>query len=631
MRRKLSLCILVFVLLCCLPFMAGAEGLSFGQQEDILRPDLYELQALGREGDIGFLACRGNIILTAGVDDWESESILLSVFDAQTNALVAQKRFAADMSFGFLDDGRIYALQSETMELNLYDQALNQVAHLPGAEADAYANPFVEAGGERLWCLSYEEGALISRSIADGSMQRYAMAGLRFSNIDVYHETHEGLFFFAGDSLGNYGLYALDPAQGKILACEAPEMMTPMPGGLLYAVEGSSAYFSQMNRPFELLAVQGWPMNSYPRVELGGLLMEGSGDTLHLIDLSRRVQVNELPLSLFGEGRYYQLAALSQDGYALTSWYDTATERSYVYRWDYAAARMDAPLDAFDTDIARVAAQNWQLMQGIQEDFGISVHGGEEGVLFGGGQYKGEIERNELRIHEGLSILRTVLEKYPKGMLEEMLVAPIQRMDVFFCGYISSAADGGIMTAAALAGIDHDSRYIVCNLGSLGDMARNLAHEMMHVMEDRIEALCDQTQGNMLNHWMSYVPQDGGYAFSYLDEHGSELSDTRHTGDDLLAAELPDSVWFVDAYAKANPKEDRARIMEYLFDSKESLPSAFDSVHLMEKAQYLCAIIRECFPSAQTAEDLPWERLIETLPYSHFEERVNRSDLIPVG
>ena len=119
--------------------------------------------------------------------------------------------------------------------------------------------------------------------------------------------------------------------------------------------------------------------------------------------------------------------------------------------------------------------------------------------------------------------------------------------------------------------------------------------------------------------------------FIGTDKDGNELSDTAYTGDDPLAADMPDTVWFVDAYAKANPKEDRARIMEYLFDSKDELPAAFGSVHLMEKAQYLCAIIRECFPSTRAVETLPWERLIEAVPYSNFEDAVNSLELLPAG
>ena len=190
------------------------------------------------------------------------------------------------------------------------------------------------------------------------------------------------------------------------------------------------------------------------------------------------------------------------------------------------------------------------------------------------------------------------------------------------------------MTAAALTGSDGDVRYIVCNLNNLGEMARNLGHEFMHVMEDRIEAVCAGTGSKMLDYWMRYVPNVSngpGYYFAYLDEDGNELSDTAYTGDDPLAADMPDTVWFVDAYAKANPKEDRARIMEYLFDSEDELPAAFGSVHLMEKSQYLCAIIRECFLSARDADTLPWERLIETVPYSNFEDAVNSLELLPAG
>lgn len=639
MRRKAFLSGLLFILLFCLPFIADTEKLAVRQDYGSLYPSagpdgLYDLETLGGEESVLSLACRGSVALVTRVEDWESEELVLTVFDVSAGTIVAKESFSTETEFGFLDDGRIYALNEATMELSFFNEELKLLAHMPGTAAYQYGSPFLSSDGDTLWCLSYDEGALVSFSVPEGKVRRYNAGGKIFQNIDAYHDTPGGLLFFAGDSRGSYGMYGAQASGSWAAAYEVPDFLSPMAGGLLYAVEGDSAYFAQMNNPFSLLRVNHWPQNAYPRAGLDGLLMTGSGDTLRLVDLSKKVLVNEVTILSGQKDMYYQSVAISGEGFALISLHDAGTGRSSVWLWDFEAYPIDSPLDASDTRIALIAAENKQMADEIRETFGIRVFHGTPGASFEDGFYKGDIEWNELRIHAAMKILREVLARYPAGMLEEMRVPPVDHIDVYFCGYISRTSDEGIMTAAALTSTDSDARYIVCNLGNLSEMARNLGHEFMHVMEDRIEAVCAGTGSKMLEYWLGYVPEGTGgpgYYFSYLDEDGNELSDTAYTGDDPLAADMPDTVWFVDAYAKANPKEDRARIMEYLFDSKDELPAAFGSIHLMEKARYLCAVIRECFPSARDAETLPWERLIKTVPYSDFEDAVNSLELLPAG
>jgi hypothetical protein len=59
--------------------------------------------------------------------------------------------------------------------------------------------------------------------------------------------------------------------------------------------------------------------------------------------------------------------------------------------------------------------------------------------------------------------------------------------------------------------------------------------------------------------------------------------------------------------------------------------TVFQFPHLMEKAQYLCAVIRECFPSCAQAEELPWEQLIETVPFESYRQAVQDCRLEDFG
>ena len=80
------------------------------------------------------------------------------------------------------------------------------------------------------------------------------------------------------------------------------------------------------------------------------------------------------------------------------------------------------------------------------------------------------------------------------------------------------------------------------------------------------------------------------------------------------------NVYFVDGYSTTFASEDMARIFENLFAQSE-LPYFFESPHLMVKAEYLCAVIRECLPSVKAAKEVIWEKSVQIKPTSWFEER----------
>ena len=161
---------------------------------------------------------------------------------------------------------------------------------------------------------------------------------------------------------------------------------------------------------------------------------------------------------------------------------------------------------------------------------------------------------------------------------------------------------------------------------------QSLAHEFMHVMEDRIYA-CAQERGiEYLNYWESFTPGQGAYYYSYFDENGLEISDPAYTA---AAGEIdgsPSEVWFLDSYSRSYPLEDRARILEYLYAGEDGLyAGVFQEPHIQAKAQYLCAVIRECFPSCANAARLPWETFVDPTPFSQYLEAVMAYEPLALG
>ena len=141
---------------------------------------------------------------------------------------------------------------------------------------------------------------------------------------------------------------------------------------------------------------------------------------------------------------------------------------------------------------------------------------------------------------------------------------------------------------------------------------------------------------DLLADWLLLCPpeaENAGFYYDYHDENGWELSDTRYTLDDPDAWENPGNAWFIDAYSRTFPLEDRARIFETLFLAGEDAPDLLSSPHLLRKAQYLCAILRERYESLRDAPPLYWERHITPIPYADFVSEFEALDipLIPIG
>ncbi|MBR5278952.1 MAG: hypothetical protein IKU23_06770, partial [Clostridia bacterium] len=60
--------------------------------------------------------------------------------------------------------------------------------------------------------------------------------------------------------------------------------------------------------------------------------------------------------------------------------------------------------------------------------------------------------------------------------------------------------------------------------------------------------------------------------------------------------------------------EDRARIMEHLFNPKpDGISSMLNAENLINKAKLYCYILRQCYPSCNTKEPLYWETYLGTI------------------
>ena len=293
-----------------------------------------------------------------------------------------------------------------------------------------------------------------------------------------------------------------------------------------------------------------------------------------------------------------------------------------LFSWDYSA--QEAALSGEVWTAQTLEASNRAAAAAVRRETGMQVHYAAEGAGFnalGDSGYLGEAITDPLVIHLALTELEIFIQSYPQGIFQEMVVAPVTEIQVYLSGPLSPGGEDSLNSAAGFTTVLGDVRILVMNLHYVTDslfFRQTMAHEFMHAMEDRIYA-CEQEDGiSYLGYWESFAPAEDAYFYSYFDESGLEVSDPAYTAASGL---LPTQVSFLDSYSRSYPHEDRARILEYLYAGQDSSYAyLFQGGVIREKAQYLCAVIRVCFPSCQ--EQLPWETLVEPVDFSQYQAAV---------
>lgn len=318
-------------------------------------------------------------------------------------------------------------------------------------------------------------------------------------------------------------------------------------------------------------------------------------------------------------------AALTEESLVYALYTEGATS---LYRWDY---RQEEPEETGceRLTIRDLETQNRATAAAVRRRTGIQVSYGQAGADFNRGcssGYVGRTEENPVTIYLALQAVDRFTRRYPQGMFQEMVTSPVEQLELYLSGALSPDGAGSVAAAYGFTAKLGTVRIVVMNLDLLETrsqayLEQSLAHEFMHVMEDRIYA-CSQEDGiDYLTYWEYFTPGEGAYFYSYFDESGVEVHDPAYTvaGKDLDGGE----VWFLDSYSRSYPLEDRGRILEYLYAGEEgAYAQAFHETHIRDKAQYLCAVIRACFPSCAGADRLPWETLVDPVPFSRYQEAV---------
>lgn len=329
---------------------------------------------------------------------------------------------------------------------------------------------------------------------------------------------------------------------------------------------------------------------------------DSDGLLLSAVDIHRKTRYTHLCAS----SELYPIAAIGDNGLvAYVS--DTG-----LFLWQYEDD--EGGELAFTVTTREALEQETQAYEKeLKERYPITVFSGSQGNDFLSDEYVAQVSDDPVALHAAMTILRETLALYPEGMLREMCTGEIRQIHVYLSGPIYAITQQGIDTAVGLTYTLDDTRVIVADVSyGLEELAPTLVHELMHIADDKLLSMEEETGIPYLSSWDSFLPPGmDGYYGAYEDEYGRAYSNRRYT----RFNETDDRVYFIDAYSKTFATEDRARIMEYLMRGywMEDDTLVYGE-HLLEKARFLCVLLRECFESVEDEDVLPWEVYLDIDP-----------------
>ncbi len=286
--------------------------------------------------------------------------------------------------------------------------------------------------------------------------------------------------------------------------------------------------------------------------------------------------------------------------------YDDGGDIFEIYFYDLPSAVADETATPVETLIT-TQSELWQRIQSIAEeiesDTSVDILYGADGNDFDNYGYMGKAEKNVFSVYSAINSVKEVLSHYPKGMLKESYIDTHKGLRIYLCGTIYGMGYGSLDTAGGLT--TEDDGYIIVVLDINNNIQFDLPHELSHVFDRRIEYVSFFSEESYMQLWEGATPLNNGYKYTY-DDYQNYYKYTVEYEDD------PQDVWFLSPYSRTYPTEDRAQIMEFLFNKEnEFSANILEYENLRTKAELYCRILRECFESCKTDEVLYWEILLQ--------------------
>lgn len=232
----------------------------------------------------------------------------------------------------------------------------------------------------------------------------------------------------------------------------------------------------------------------------------------------------------------------------------------------------------------------------ISERYGVKIYLGDDcGTDFG--DYTTVPMYHTRLVEETLDSLEKCLSSYPEGFFRQLGEGDCGPLKIYICGTLSRATDEGITDAVGIYNGTSYNQYMVIDASNWGGLEQAFYHEITHAIDFHLYG--DGFNSYADSSWLSLNPDGFTYDYSYTEyENDADYSYT-----------FENDAYFIDAYSKTYPTEDRARILEYAmtFPSDE----IFKSIHLQNKLRYICEEIRKGFNTEGWPDTALWEKPLD--------------------
>ena len=633
-RRWLSALVCLALILFSLPGLGQETWSETEKSTPALFPDVLRRLPLVWEGQVSGLAHQGSRIALL-TEQYEKNLCTLTLFDLQESRVLTStswpiKSYGDEGGFysawepGFFTSGDVWILNTGSLELSVFTRELDPVQRIEPPDSDVYYAAWPQSDGRALW-MGGAENSVTRLDLKDGRQTV------------VTPELPDGWSFshFQGEANGGV-LCAYSNGQGLLLMVLMTEQgqagISPvrhgtqwMEGSACMLLAGSHALLGSLQDQGDYLRIGVWQPNEYPVALAGDCLLSSLPDkttmTLKKYDLKQNLVVSQVSLKLAGLDGSFPGMMLLDSGDVLLWYQDYRNDEQSLYLWPASENSGQADAGVESITLEGFARETTELAREIGTAHGLNVYIRSEGASFVDPIYQGEPQRNELRLRASLDDLKRFLDILPPGMTREALVFPYTSIGVYLSGAIHQVHSGGIQSPAGFVSSFRNERYLTVNTQD-SQVYQNLAHEFMHVLEDRLWLVSNENGTALLNSWDRLGPEEDesrGFVYTYISEDGYTFYDDTWTAAAYSGQGSMDQVWFVDAYGRTYPMEDRARVFEHLFLPSDHWLQPFQYPNLMLKARALSALIREAFPSVQAVETAFWEEGLVKMDMAELE------------
>lgn len=202
----------------------------------------------------------------------------------------------------------------------------------------------------------------------------------------------------------------------------------------------------------------------------------------------------------------------------------------------------------------------------------------------------------DLWIQYALGELDDALDQYPKDFFRQFR-NEVQQKGILILLVEDISDDLNVIGICYTMG---DWTIVAVDITS-GQVLQTYYHELWHAMEFKM--MEDNPMVFQPEVWDACNPE--GYFYTY-DTTPGYIYDVENT---LFNDERKENIYFIDPYAKTNPYEDRARLMEYVMYSDYYAGRIVNIPALRKKLEIMAGAVRESFDT--TGWKTPyWERYI---------------------